>query len=185
MSRIPALLALAAGFLSSIALAQANPPAAKPTPPSAEPAAPTTCLPSTTLDELTKALDDAISGPADKDRTCMRQLLYPDARLIPVGRTLEGTFAPHVNTVTNWIDAMRKRGNLPFYERQVKVQSETFGHIAHLWSTYELRSGPEGPAVLRGINSIQAVFDGSRWKITEILWQAETPTERVPEKNLP
>ena len=37
----------------------------------------------------------------------------------------------------------------------------------------------------RGINSIQAVYDGKQWHIQEIVWQAETPTDPVPGKYLP
>lgn len=148
-------------------------------------ARPATCPQPRTLDDLTKALDDAVSGPADKDRTCMRVLFYPDSRMVPVGKTREATFAPRALTVDNWIDAMKKRGSSVFYERQVKVKTEMFGHIAHLWCTYEIRPSPEGKATIRGINSIQAVFDGTRWKITQIEWEAETPTEPIPGPYLP
>jgi len=78
-----------------------------------------------------------------------------------------------------------KRGKAVFYERQVKVKSEVYGHMAHLWSTYDTRSTPDGKADVRGINSIQALYDGKRWRIVEILWQAETTAEPVPEKYLP
>jgi hypothetical protein len=44
---------------------------------------------------------------------------------------------------------------------------------------------PDGKATIRGINSIQAVFDGVRWKITQITWETETPTEPIPESYLP
>jgi hypothetical protein len=196
MNRSAALFVLA-GFLSMPAFAQSSPASRPITPPSQpavanqSPASPsaqaaaTPCLPAKTLDDLMKALDDAISGPADKDRGCMRQLFYPDSRMVPVGRTREGLFAPRVLTVDNWIDAVQKRGSGAFYERQVKVKSETFGHIAHLWSTYEIRPTPDGKATIRGINSIQAVFDGVRWKITQIAWEAETPTEPIPQSYLP
>jgi hypothetical protein len=184
MSRIAVSFVLAAGLFCPAAYSQANPPASQQGA-SASQAAPAVCSRATTLDELIKVLDDAISGPADKDRACLRHVLYPDGRFIPVGKTREGIFAPHELTVDAWVEAMHKRGNTPFYEHQIKVKSETYGHIAHLWSTYELRSTPDGKADLRGINSIQAVFDGIEWRIMEILWQAETPTERVPEKYLP
>ena len=115
----------------------------------------------------------------------MRQLFYADSRLIPVGRTHEGIFAPRVLTIDNWIEAVQKRGSGVFYERQVKVKSETFANIAHLWSTYEIRPTPDGKATVRGINSIQAVFDGARWKVSQIVWQPETPTEPIPEQYLP
>jgi hypothetical protein len=194
MNRSAALFILAAGLLSSPAFAQSNPPVSRPGSPPSQPAPATQnttspsaapCLPAKTLDDLIKALDDAISGPADKDRGCMRQLFYPDSRMIPVGRTREGLFAPHVLTVDNWIEAVQKRGSGAFYERQVKVKSETFAHIAHLWTTYEIRPTPDGKATVRGINSIQAVFDRARWKITQIEWQPETPTEPIPEQYLP
>jgi len=143
------------------------------------------CPATATLDELIKALDSAVSGPADKDRTCFRDLMLPDARLMPLAKQADGTVAPRILTVDGWIEAVRKRGSAVFYERQVKVTAETYGHLAHLWSTYETRTTPDGPAEVRGINSIQAAFDGKRWRVVSILWLAETPEEKVPEKYLP
>ncbi len=177
MNHTLGLFALAAGLLVPAGFAQSTPPA--------HPFGAVTCRATTNLESLIKALDEAISGPADKDRTCLRQVLYPDARLIPVTKTREGMFAPHVLTTEEWIEMVHKRGPMPLYEVQIKVKSETYGTIAHLWSTYELRSTPDGKPSLRGINSIQASFDGSRWRIMEILWQAETPGEKIPEKYLP
>lgn len=174
MSRIAAVLLLAAVVAPAALHAQSA------SAPNAE-----TCLPSSTLDELTKAIDEAVSGPAGKDRTCLRQLLLPEAGLAPLARTADGAVAPHILTVDEWIEAVRKRGNTAFFERQVKVESEIYGHMAHLWSTYEIRPTPDGKATVRGINSIQAVFDGQHWRVLEILWQAETPAEPVPEKYLP
>ena len=143
------------------------------------------CPSSKTLDDLIKALDDAVSGPADKDRTCMRQLLLPDARLIPVGKGKDGTIGPHVLTIDDWITRVKARGSAVLYEHQVKYSSDVYGHIAHLWSTYVIRPAPDGKAEMRGINSIQAVFNGTEWKVVEILWQAETPDESIPQKYLP
>jgi hypothetical protein len=145
----------------------------------------TSCPSSKTLDDLIKALDDAVSGPADKDRTCMRQLLLPDARLIPVGKGKDGTIGPHVLSVDDWITRVKARGSEALYEHQVRYSSDVYGHIAHLWSTYEIRPTPDGKAEMRGINSIQAVFNGTEWKVVEILWQAETPDESIPQKYLP
>ena len=177
MNRFVALLALGVALTGKTLVAQSN--TASPAPAS------TACLPTTTLDELIKAIDDSVSGAGDKDRTCFRDVILPDARLIPVGKAQDGTIAPHVLTVDGWIEAVRKRGSGVFFERQVKVKQEVYGHIAHLWSTYEVRPTADEKATVRGINSIQAVYDGTRWKVIEILWQAETPAEPVPEKYLP
>jgi hypothetical protein len=152
---------------------------------SAQTAPPTACPPTATLDQLITAIDEAVSGPADKDRTCFRDVLLPDARLIPVSKQLDGTIAPRILSVDGWIDAVRKRGSGVFYERQIKVKSEVYGPIAHLWSTYEVRPTPDGKAEVRGINSIQAVFDGARWRVIEITWHAETPSDPVPAQYMP
>ena len=177
MNRSVVLLAVGALLLSRTLIAQANPSlAAAPAP---------VCLPTTTLDELVKAIDDSVSGPGDKDRTCFRDVMLPEARLIPVSMAPDGTVVPHVLTVDGWIEAVARRGSSAFFERQVKVGTEQYGHIAHLWSTYEIRPTPDGKATVRGINSIQAIYDGKRWRIQEVLWQAESPAELVPEKYLP
>lgn len=160
------------------------------------PQPPATACPSTaTTDQLIAAIDAAISGPADKDRACFRQLFLPDARLIPIRVPTDGTTSPRILTVQDWIDAVAKRGSQVFYERQVKVRTESWARLAHLWSTYETRTTPDGnptegkslesKLLNRGINSIQAVYDGKQWHIQEIIWQAETPAYPLPEKYLP
>ena len=143
------------------------------------------CLPSTTLEELTTALDDAISGPTDKDRKCLRDLLLPDARLTPIRKTPEGSFAPRVLTLDDWINAVSSSGRPAFYERQVRVRSETYGHFAQLWSTYEIRPTPDGAATVTGINSVQAVNDGTRWRVLTVLWEPDSTAGPIPEKYKP
>jgi hypothetical protein len=143
------------------------------------------CPTTATLPDLIKAVDDAVSGPGNKDRTCMKQLFMPDARLIPLAKGQDGKWTPHVLSVDDWVTRVAKRGSEVFYERQVKYSVDQYGHMAHLWSTYEVRETPEGKATVRGINSMQAYFDGSEWKLVEILWQAETPDEPLPAKFLP
>ncbi len=58
------------------------------------------CPPTTTLDQLPKAIDDAVSGPGNKDRTCLRALLMPEVRLIPVTVAADG----QVKTTTFTMD---------------------------------------------------------------------------------
>lgn len=143
------------------------------------------CPTTATLPDLIKAVDDAVSGPGNKDRTCLRQVLLPDARLIPLVKGQDGAWAPRVLTVDDWIARVAKRGSEVFYERQIKYSVDQYGHMAHLWSTYEIRDSPDGKANARGINSMQAFYDGSQWKLVEILWEAESPGEPLPSKYLP
>jgi hypothetical protein len=143
------------------------------------------CPSTSTIPELVKALDDAVSGPGNGDRTCLRALLMPDARLIPMAKSPDGKWAPHVLTVEDWISRVAKRGDAAFYERQVKYSVESYGQIAQLWSTYEVRETPDGKATTRGINAIQAVNDGSGWKVAQIVWKAATPDDPIAAKDLP
>jgi len=151
------------------------------------PATPTACPSTATLDDLVKAIDSAVTGAADKDRTCFRALFLPEARLVPLAKNADGGFSPHILTVDGWIEAVRKRGNASLFEHQLKVSTEVYGHLAHLWSTYETRVEVDEKVLsdVKGINSIQAANDGKSWKIQEIVWEAETPEEQIPSQYLP
>ena len=181
MRRPILFLALAAAVLAPALCAQTAD-----TPMAAVPACPSTA----TLAQLIAAIDTDISGPANQDRTCFRALFAPDARLIPIRIVADGTATPRILTVQDWIDAVAKRGTMTFYEKQIHVRTETWAHMAHLWSTYETRTTPdgkppEGKVLDRGINSIQAIYDGKQWRVQEILWQAEVPADPVPAAYLP
>jgi hypothetical protein len=181
MRRLVLFLALAATLHAPILRAQ-SPESLAPT---AKP-----CPSTATLDQLITAIDAAVSGPGNQDRTCFRALFLPDARLIPIHIAADGTATPVILTVQGWIDAVAKRGSASFFEHQVKVRTETWAHLAHLWSTYETHAAPEpgateGKMMDRGINSIQAIFDGKQWHIIEITWQAQTPADPVPAQYLP
>ena len=175
MNRFAVLSALMVALSAAGAHTQASPGAS----------APASCLPSATFVELTRALDDALSGPRDRDRTCLRELMLPEARLAVIRKEQDGTYAPRVLSVDDWINQVRSHPGAPFYEKQVKVTAESFGHFAHLWSTYEIRPTPDGKAEIRGINSIQAVFDGKRWRVLNILWESDATAGPVPDKYLP
>jgi hypothetical protein len=143
------------------------------------------CPPTTTLDQLPKAIDDAVSGPGNKDRTCLRAVLMPEARLIPVSVGADGQVKTTILTVNDYVDRAAKRGDKAFYEHQIKYATETYGNIAHLWSTYTVTETPDGKPIVGGINSIEAVNDGTRWRVLEISWQAETPATPIPSQFLP
>jgi len=140
----------------------------------------TACPATATLDQLASAIDAAITGPANKDRTCFRQLFLPEARLAPFSPK---TLTTRILTVDDWITAVAKNGDEVVSEHQIKYETESFGHIAHLWSTYQ--TSLAGKPLARGINSIQAIYDGKEWKIFGILWEAENATDQIPAQYLP
>ena len=128
-------------------------------------------------------LDAAISGPADRDRACMKALLIPEARLMFVSLGTDGAPTYKIVTVDDWIARVKAGGHAVLEEKQLKFRIERYGNIAHLWSSYALHS--DGKQVARGINSIQAIKETGGWRVTGILVQAESPTAPLPKEYLP
>ena len=129
------------------------------------------------------AIDAAITGPADKDRACMKALLMPEARLIVVSIGKDGIPSDTILTLDDWISRVKARGHDQLEEKQLKFKVERYGNIAHLWSTYALKS--DGKQVARGINSIQAIEGADGWRVMGIMWLAESPAAPLPKEYLP
>src|SRR5436853_2032154 len=129
------------------------------------------------------AIDAAITGPADKDRACMKALLIPEARMMFVSLGADGTPTYALQTLDDWIARVKARGHVVLEEKQLKVQIERFGNIAHLWSSYALSS--DGKQAARGINSIEAIKEAGGWRVTGIMVQAESATTPLPKEYLP
>ena len=142
-----------------------------------------------TLDGILHAVYDVISGDAGTPRNWdrLRGLFHKDARLIPSSKNPQtGVFTSRVLTPEDYITRVEpvfaKEG---FYEREKARTVETYGNIAHVFSTYESRrSSKDEKPFARGINSFQLVNDGTRWWVLSIFWQAETPDNPIPKKYL-
>ncbi|MFT7665504.1 MAG: hypothetical protein ACI87A_003742, partial [Planctomycetota bacterium] len=61
---------------------------------------------------------------------------------------------------------------------------EQFGHIAHVFSTYESVAEPGGEPFDRGINSFQLMRDENRWWVITIYWDRESEANPIPAKYL-
>ena len=144
------------------------------------------------IDAIVTAAYDSISGSAgQRDWNRVRSLFIPGARLIPTGSApgamnANDKIAPQVLDIEGYIvrsaDYLEKNG---FFEREIARRTEQFGHIAHVWSTYESRHKTDDPRpFMRGINSIQLMHDGARWWIVTIYWQHEGPDNPIPKKYL-
>ena len=129
------------------------------------------------------ALDAAITGPADKDRACMKALLIPEARLMFVSLGTDGAPTYRIATLDDWMARIKAGGHAVLEEKQLKFRIERYGNIAHLWSSYTLQS--DGKQVARGINSIQAIKERGGWRVTGIMVQAESATAPLPKQYLP
>jgi hypothetical protein len=168
MLRAPVVATILAGVLGGSAMAQA---------PDAS------CALPSEPEDITAALDAAISGPANKDRACMKALLTPEARLMFVSLGAGGAPSHRLETLDDWIARIKARGHAMLEEKQLKCRIERYGNIAHLWSSYTLQS--DGKQVARGINSIQAIKEAGGWRVAGIMVQAESITAPLPKEYLP
>jgi len=137
------------------------------------------------LDAIVAALYDVISGPAGQPRDWdrFRSLFRDGARLIPTGGASELDVISPDDYVARSGPFLEERG---FFETEIHRTTERYGAVAHLFSTYESRWTPEEDPFDRGINSIQAFHDGSRWWIVTIFWQGERGSgDEIPANYLP
>jgi hypothetical protein len=166
-------------------LPQGHPPMSPPQAPTAPGVVEADPADVSTIDAIIAAYYSIVSGEKGQERDWdrFRSLFAPDARFI----TPRGGAAPLQLTAEQFIATNRnyfERGG--YHERQAAHRTETYGRIAHVFSTYEARRSPEQEPYSRGINSIQLMGDGTRWWIITIMWDYERPDENpIPPHYLP
>ena len=140
------------------------------------------------IDAIIASLYDVISGPAGQKRDWQRfhTLFLPGARLIPTGVSQQGEVRHRVMTPEEYATTsgpvLEERG---FFEREIGRTTERFGNIAHVFSAYDSKNTAEDPEPFaRGINSIQLLYDGTRWWVVSIFWDSERPGNPIPDRYL-
>lgn len=140
------------------------------------------------LDETIHTLYNVISGEkgVKRDWDLFRSLFAEGAKLIPVRKTPEsGLFAQYMTPeeyISRSIPWFEQNG---FFEKEISRELDVFGDIAQLFSTYAaFRTAADEEPFLRGINSIQLLFDGNDWKVVNIYWMAESEQHKIPAEYL-
>jgi hypothetical protein len=138
-----------------------------------------------TIDGVLKAFYEVISGPAGEPRQWSRDrsLYIPDVRFVSIEKKKDGTIEARPVSHQEFVD----RSNAPlvkngFYESEVHRETQQFGQIAHVFSTYVSRIKPEGPVIARGINSLELFNDGKRWWVLSVQWDEERDGQKIPQK---
>ncbi len=134
----------------------------------------------------------AISGAAGEARDWdgFRALFLPGARMIPTNRVIHngrGGHPPDVMDIETFIRTTAPAvERMDFHEMQIAMRVESFGCIAHAWSTYDSRRSPDdAEPFARGINSIQLYYDGARWWVVNVFWDSERADNSIPPRYLP
>ena len=141
-----------------------------------------------TIDGIMKAFYEVISGPAGQARQWSRDrtLYIADIRFVAMAEDKAGRPQAHVVSHQQFVDGsdpmLVREG---FYESEIHRVTQKFGHITHVFSTYESRTKAGGPVIARGINSIELFDDGKRWWIASNIWDDERPDNPLPPEYLP
>jgi len=134
------------------------------------------------IDGLLQALYRTICFPPGgrPDWDTLLHLCLPDAQMVRVGTpdrdgndclSVERFMELSMDFLAD--SPMKERG---FEEVEVMRHTETFGRIAHIFSSYESRFFGESRLLARGTNSIQLLRKDGRWWLVSILWDEEDPS---------
>jgi hypothetical protein len=143
------------------------------------------CSPVLDAHEFVDAWTAAVIGPANRDRTCFRQLLTADAHLTGAVPGKDGYPSLVVESPEEFITWYQKHGSETFWERTLRSTVDVYDNVARVTRTYEVSSTPAGPIQSRGIEDFQLVFDGRTWRCFAMLWQDEVSGKPMPPKYQP
>jgi hypothetical protein len=135
---------------------------------------------------IVQAVYAVISGPKGlaRDWPRLRSLVAPGGIFAVTGTPKSGPLRTRVIPLEDFISGSSKAlAAEGFYEHGVMGTVWRYGHIATVSSPYESRHAPSEAPFARGINSFQLSFDGNRWWIVSISWEAETPSFPLPAKD--
>jgi hypothetical protein len=135
------------------------------------------------LDGIMKAFYEVISGPAGQPRQWSRDrtLYISGVKFVSMNENATGEPVAHVMDHQQFVDSSNEMVvSKGFFEWEIHRETNRFGNIAHIFSTYESRITKEGPVIARGVNSIELFWDGKRWWIASAIWDDERKNNPIP-----
>lgn len=125
------------------------------------------------LDDLITAMYRSVSGPkGGLDMEMERRIFTPDARLIRTGLDEDGKPWRKVMSLEDFEEDTRDfLASTDFYEYETARTVIDCRPFAYVLSEYEARTDLDSDELfLSGVNSIQCLFDGTRWWIHTMMW---------------
>jgi hypothetical protein len=142
-----------------------------------------------TIDGMIKAYYEVVSGPAGQPRQWDRDatLYIPNMRFVILSEDATGKTTAESMSHQEFVDTSEASlAGKGFYEHEVHRITQRAGNIAHVFSTAERSSSPDGKVEGRSIDSIELFWDGKRWWITGAnLWDMNTSRHPIPAEFLP
>lgn len=142
-----------------------------------------------TLDGIINNFYEIISADKEVKRNWkqFKFLFKPEAKLIPSGEDKQGDYRLNYMTPDDYIKSsepwFNKNG---YFEKEINRKIDIFGNIGTVISTYEaFKNKADTKPIIRGVKSIQLVYDSERWWIVNIFWAQESDEFPIPKQYLP
>lgn len=126
-----------------------------------------------TLDALIDAMYRSVSGPEPGlDMELQQRVFAPKARMIRTGIGDDGQLWRTDMSVEDYEENTREFLKFTvFFEYETARKVTHCPPFAYVLSEYEAKSDLDSDALLlSGVNSIQCYFDGTKWQVTQLLW---------------
>ena len=126
-----------------------------------------------TLDALIDAMYQSVSGPEPGLDTELQQRVFaPGARMIRTGLNPDGSPWRTDMSVEDYEENTRDfLRSTVFYEYETARKVTHCPPFAYVLSEYEAKNDLDSDELLlSGVNSLQCLFDGNGWQVTQLLW---------------
>ena len=140
------------------------------------------------IEDVVHAFYSAISTPAGEklNQTRLRSLFVPHGRIaVSIPPTPSRAADVVFFSVEGYAAKYGAETSTGFFDSNPANQIETFGGMAHVYSTFESRRHLADPKPMAsGIKSFELLKSGDRWHIVEVYWDWERPDNPIPVRYL-
>ena len=132
-----------------------------------------------TIDGLINAYYECVSGhPGQRDGERMLSLFVTGGK---ISIDLEGEEPTHKNAEDYLKTERFLTISTEFFEREISRDTQEFGHMANLISTYGISDAMENTDyTARGVTVFQLIKHSGRWWILSTMWQRESTELPLP-----
>lgn len=143
-----------------------------------------------TVNGIIHTLYDVISGPVGETRNwnLFRSLFVENARMYIAVPDKDSSAVLKSITPEEYAERNKTRlADIGFNEDELYRITNTYGAGTQIFSTYESHFTNKDGAqeITKGVNNIQLYFDGDRYYIVSIFWDANAKNIEVPDRYLP
>ena len=128
------------------------------------------------IETIINAYYEVISGSSDDPRQFERDKFLHSVKAVII--RLDDNGEADFHSLEAEYIPMGLKPREDFYEHELKRIVSKYGNIAQVWSAFEIRTAPETPSDIRGLNSIQLHYENGRWYIDS--WTAQMESEQNP-----